>query len=99
MSRDYWDKYRDGHTCVLCDETEDSSVGLHLNLDNKSVCEECRETLSFDNYTGRHFDELIKPDKGRYLQIYRRRVRVSARRVFTSHDANVLGRKSSYVCL
>lgn len=69
MNKSYWDIYKGGNVCILCDDNDDPSVGQYLNLDNKQVCSECREErLTFDNYTGRHFDELIKPNEdGKYV--------------------------------
>ena len=30
-------------TCTQCNETEDTSVGLYLHLDEKGICSECRQ--------------------------------------------------------
>ena len=42
------------HTCTECNETEDTSVGLYLHLDEQGICSECREhepiDAEFDDY-------------------------------------------------
>ena len=35
--------FHETETCTQCHETEDTSVGLYLRLDESGICEECRE--------------------------------------------------------
>lgn len=48
-------EYSSAPHCILCNEVEDHSVGLYLNLSVAGICNECTENMEFN--------EIIEPDE------------------------------------